>query len=187
MGFAMERQGGTVLGLILIAVGVVFLIGQFANIDVGHYGWPFLVIIPGVVLLIAGIDGGPLRAQGSLPLRPTAGLVIPGMIVTTTGLVLLYQNATDHWESWAYAWALVGPAASGVGVALMGVLRGSDTQIRRGLNTAGVGLALFVGFAAVGTSGRSRRSAFLWSWSLWACSCSSDGCARQRPRLSPPR
>ena len=148
MVLAMERQGGTVLGLILIAVGVVFLIGQFANIDVGHYGWPFLVIIPGVVLLIAGIDGGPLRAQGSLPLRPTAGLVIPGMIVTTTGLVLLYQNATDHWESWAYAWALVGPAASGVGVALMGVLRGSDTQIRRGLNTAGVGLALFVGFAA---------------------------------------
>lgn len=135
----MERQGGFALGLILIAVGVVFLIAQIANIDVGHYGWPLFVIVPGVVLLVAGIAG----AGGA-----GAGLVIPGMIVTAVGLVLLYQNATDHWESWAYAWALVGPTASGLGVALIGLLRGSERQMHAGLNTAGIGFALFLGFAA---------------------------------------
>ncbi|TMD61100.1 MAG: hypothetical protein E6I87_04445 [Chloroflexi bacterium] len=135
----MERQGGTVVGLILIAAGVIFLIGQLANFDVGRYGWPLFVIVPGVLLLVAGIAAG----RG-----PSAALVIPGTIVTTVGLVLLYQNATDDWESWAYAWALVGPTASGVGVALMGALQGSPTQIRRGLNTAGVGFAMFLGFAA---------------------------------------
>lgn len=136
---AVERQGSTVLGLILIASGVVFLLAQFANIDLGRYGWPLIVVVPGVVLLVAGLASGG---------GPTASLVIPGTIVTTVGFVLLYQNTTDHWESWAYAWALVGPTASGVGVALLGWLRKSDQQVRAGLRTAGVGFVMFLGFAA---------------------------------------
>src|SRR5438105_2364876 len=135
----MERQGGIVLGLILIAAGAVFLFAEVANIDLSHYGWPLLVIVPGLGLIAAGIA----NSRG-----PGVGLVVPGAIVTTAGLVLLYQNATDHWQSWAYAWALVGPTASGLGVALMGLLRGDGQQLRGGLNAAGAGLVLFLGFAA---------------------------------------
>jgi hypothetical protein len=134
-----QRQGGTALGLILIAAGALFLIAQVANIDIFHYGWPVFVIAPGLLLLAIGVAS----AGG-----PNTGLVIPGTIVTTIGLVLLYANSTNHWESWAYAWALVGPTASGLGVAIMGWLRKNEAQARSGLNTAGVGLATFVAFAA---------------------------------------
>ena len=51
-------------------------------------------------------------------------MVVGGTVATTVGLVLLYQNNTGHWESWAYAWALVGPAASGLGLALWGAAHG---------------------------------------------------------------
>ena len=39
------------------------------------------------------------------------GLAIAGSIVTVSGLILLIQDATAHYESWAYAWALVFPGA----------------------------------------------------------------------------
>ena len=53
------------------------------------------------------------------------GMVIGGTVVTTVGLVLLYQDQTGRWESWAYAWALVGPAASGLGLVLWGLRSGN--------------------------------------------------------------
>ena len=135
----MRRGGSSALGVILIVVGLLFLLGQALRIDVGRLGWPFFVIVPGVVLLAYGV----LEAR-----RPTGGLVIPGMIVTTVGLLLLYQNASDHWESWAYAWALVAPTSVGVGIALLGALNGNARQVRGGLWTAGTGLVLFLAFAA---------------------------------------
>ncbi len=69
-----------------------------------------IVIGIGVVILVLGLFVN--REQG---------MVIGGTVVTTVGLVLLYQNTTGRWESWAYAWALVGPAASGLGMALWGI------------------------------------------------------------------
>ncbi len=75
------------------------------------------------------------------------GMVIGGTIVTTVGLVLFYQDQTGRWESWAYAWALVGPAASGLGLALWGVRSGSVSDLRNGTWGLLGGLALFaVGF-----------------------------------------
>ena len=71
------------------------------------------------------------------------GLVVGGTVVTTVGLVLLYQNQTDRWESWAYAWALVGPAASGLGMLLWGLRNGSVREIRNGTWGLLGGLALF--------------------------------------------
>jgi peptidoglycan/LPS O-acetylase OafA/YrhL len=63
------------------------------------------------------------------------------------GLVLLYQNATNHWESWAYAWALVGPAASGLGLALWGIRSERGEDVRRGTWGFLGGLGLFaIGF-----------------------------------------
>ena len=50
------------------------------------------------------------------------GFAIAGSIVTTVGSVLLYQQTTGHWESWAYAWALVGPGAAGLGMLVYGLL-----------------------------------------------------------------
>ena len=87
------------------------------------------------------------------------GMVIGGTVATTVGLVLFYQNSTGHWESWAYAWALVGPAASGLGLLLWGARTGDPTEIRNGTWALLGGLGLFaVGFlffeGVIGISGR---------------------------------
>jgi hypothetical protein len=72
------------------------------------------------------------------------GMVVGGTVATTVGLVLLYQNSTGHWASWAYAWALVGPAASGLGMLLWGVRTASFTAIRNGTWGLLGGLGLFL-------------------------------------------
>jgi predicted small integral membrane protein len=75
------------------------------------------------------------------------------------GLVLLYQNATDHWESWAYAWALVGPGGSGIGMLLYGTRSGDRKMARDGfwailtaIGIFAVGLVFFEGI--IGISGK---------------------------------
>ncbi|MDP9468604.1 MAG: hypothetical protein M3P32_07700 [Chloroflexota bacterium] len=149
--------GAAWLGGILIVLGLVFFASQQLNIDIGEATWPFYVIAPGVAMLAFGLT----QARGS-------GLTIGGSIVTMVGLVLLYQNATDHWESWAYAWALVGPGGTGVGRLLYGT-RSRDAKMARdgfwGIVTAiGIfagGLVFFEG--VIGISGRPLP---LPEWSL---------------------
>jgi hypothetical protein len=127
------RRQSTVLGGLLILIGAILLAGQFVRIDVGHYGWPFFVIAPGVVILFLA-----LTARGIV----SEGLAILGSIITVSGLILLYQNATDHFESWAYAWALVFPGAIGVGMILFGLTAGRPGNVRAGTRLAGIGLVV---------------------------------------------
>ena len=67
-----------------------------------------------------------------------------GSIVTMVGLVLLYQNATGNYESWAYAWALVGPGGSGLGMLLYGTRSGNRKMARDGFLQILVAIGLFV-------------------------------------------
>ena len=73
-------------------------------------------------------------------------MIIGGSVVSTVALVLLYQNTTGQWATWAYAWALVGPVASGVGSMIGGWRIDNQTMVRAGARTAGIGLILFVVF-----------------------------------------
>jgi hypothetical protein len=125
-------SGTAVVGGILIVLGLLFLAGQQLDIDIARFGWPFYVIAPGVALLVFG-----------LTMRHGSGMTIAGGIVTMVGLILLYQNATDHWESWAYAWALVAPGASGAGMLLSGTRGGDAKMARDGFWQILVGLGLF--------------------------------------------
>ncbi len=140
--------GTTWLGGILIALGLIFFVSQQINIDLSEATWPLYVIAPGVAALAFGLT----QARGS-------GLTTFGSIVTLVGLVLLYQNATDHWESWAYAWALVGPGGSGLGMLLYGT-RSRDAKMARDgfwqiLSAVGIFVVAFVFFEGViGISGR---------------------------------
>jgi hypothetical protein len=43
------------------------------------------------------------------------------------GLVLLVQDATDRFDTWAYAWTLVVLVGAGIGRWLVGVVRGRVT------------------------------------------------------------
>jgi hypothetical protein len=133
------RRQSAVLGGLLVLIGAILLAGQFVRIDIGHYGWPFFIIAPGVVILFLA-----LTARGAV----SEGLAILGSIITLSGLILLYQNATDHFESWAYAWALVVPGAIGVGMILYGLTAGRPGNVRAGTRLAGIGLVLFLVGAA---------------------------------------
>lgn len=128
------RQFSAIGGL-LVLIGVILLLAQFVPIDLGHYGWPFLIIVPGVALLVLALV---------MPGFVSEGLAIAGSVISITGLILLYQNSTDHFESWAYAWALVFPAAVGIGMMLYGVFHDRPGNVRIGSRLLGIGVVLFL-------------------------------------------
>ena len=132
-----SRRGTTVVGLLLVLLGVYFLASEQLKIDEGPNAWPLFVIAPGVVLLAIGM---------AVPHEGGLGAAIPGGILTAVGLVLVSQAATDTYASWAYAWALVAPGSVGVTLALYGLLHRRWDLLDSGLKTAAVGLGLFVGF-----------------------------------------
>ncbi len=134
-----NRGSNQVIGMVLIVLGALFLLGQVVDFGdiIGNWGWPFFIILPGLLMLIWSIIGG----------KSVSGLAIPGSIVTTVGLILFFQNATDRYESWAYAWGLI-TAAAGFGRYLQSSLNGDAAGRAQGLQAARVGLILFVGFGA---------------------------------------
>lgn len=128
------RQPST-LGLLLVLAGVALLLAQFVHLDLGQYGWPLFVIVPGVALLIIAVSSRGFAGEG---------LAILGSILTVTGLILLFQNATDHFESWAYAWALVFPGAVGIGMIIYGTYAGRSGNVRAGGRLLSISLVLFL-------------------------------------------
>jgi hypothetical protein len=149
------RGWETALGGLLLLLGIVVLLGQAVDLEVGGVGWPFFVIVPGLGLLGLG-----LAAAG----RVGEALATVGGVVTMAGLVLLVQNATDAFETWAYAWTLVVLVGPGIGRWLVGVVRGrGDLAASGGWLIAG-GLVAFLVFAVffevvVGIDGRGLGGA----------------------------
>jgi LiaI-LiaF-like transmembrane region len=131
------NRGGMIAGVILILLGVLFLAERLFDFDLGRYGWPLFVILPGVLLFLASLAAPP---------REGVGLAIAGAVTTVVGLILAVQNATDLWATWAYVWPLVAPGGSGVGMALYGLLRGQPDFVSTGARQVGAGLGLFVAF-----------------------------------------
>jgi hypothetical protein len=135
---AVERRATFVIGLLLVAAGVAFLVFRQAGIDLADAGWPLFIIVPGLVLF------GVSFAVGG---RPGTGFAVGGAIITVTGAVLAFQNATGLWATWAYVWPLVAPGGAGLGLLVYGTLtRQRDIAVSGG-GTLLVGLALFLGFA----------------------------------------
>ena len=59
-------------------------------------------------------------------------------------MILLYQNTADHFESWAYTWALVFPTSTGLGQMIYGSLKGMKEMVVTGRRSALVGVVLFI-------------------------------------------
>jgi hypothetical protein len=132
------RDGRLVLGAVLVVVGIVALGLQLSGVDIdrvlGGSGWTLFVIVPGLALLAAGL----VFPQAGL------GLSIAGSIVTITGLLLLYQDRYEHYESWAYAWALVAPGGVGIGFVVHGLRTGARDVIATGARIIVVAVAITV-------------------------------------------
>jgi hypothetical protein len=128
----------TALGGLLVLLGIAVGLGQALELDVGEVGWPFFVIVPGLGLLGLGL---------ATPRRLGEVLATVGGVVTMVGLVLLVQNATDRFETWAYAWALVFLVGAGFGRWLVGTVRGRRELAASGGWLIGAGLVAFLAFA----------------------------------------
>jgi FtsH-binding integral membrane protein len=130
---------GTLAGAILILLGVAFLMARFIisifDFNVGHYAWPFFIIVPGVLMFIIAFM---LERQAGVTLAMFGGMV------AMTGSILMIQNIFDLYASWAYAWALVTPTSMGLAKLVYGTLRGLGNEVKTGLAMTGVGAVIFV-------------------------------------------
>jgi hypothetical protein len=116
-----RHRSSLVGGLVLIVLGVLFLAFQLSPSLRERFrpelSWPLIVVGVGLLLLVIGLATG------------APGMALPACIVGGIGGLLYWQNATDNWDSWAYAWALI-PGFVGVGTILSGLL---GNQPRRSL------------------------------------------------------
>jgi len=132
------RADLTVIGGAIVVCGFIALVLTFADVDLtqwlGGSGWTMLIIVPGLLLLAAG-----LMTKGSRAL----GLTIAGSVVTTIGSMLLAMDQLGHYEAWAYAWALI-PAAVGLGLVLHGLRSHDRPFVRMGVRLAAIALGMFV-------------------------------------------
>jgi hypothetical protein len=135
-----QRRSGIAAGVLLVLFGVALLALQLVPglrvwLDIS-FGWPSIIIGIGAVMLFAGL----------FTWQP--GLVNGGCIVAGIGGILYWQNATNTWASWAYAWTLI-PAFAGVGMILAGVMQGDFLRsLRMGLWQILTSAVLFLIFAA---------------------------------------
>jgi hypothetical protein len=144
-------------GIALILIGVAFLAVQFYPglfdwLDPDN-NWPVIIIGVGVLLLIIGLLSG------------APAMAIPACIVGGIGGLLYWQNATNYWESWAFAWTLI-PGFVGVGIILAGLLSGQPRKaLREGGRTIIVSAVLFtiLGFLFGRLFGREIFQGIVWA------------------------
>lgn len=146
---AAPPRGGssTALGLVLVVVGIFALLVVLTGVDLTQYGWPLFIIIPGLTLIVVGF------------LSVGAVATVPGGIVTMTGVVLAYCNATGDWPFWAYGWSLVTPGGVGLGIYLQALRDRDPHGLRTGRTLLFISLLIFlIGFvlfeSILGISGR---------------------------------
>jgi peptidoglycan/LPS O-acetylase OafA/YrhL len=130
--------GALIGGAILIGVGLLSLVSRiYADIDWGRL-WPFAIIVFGALFFIAMFAGG----------KSGAAFAIPGTIITGIGLVVLFQNITDHWTTMSYLWTLI-IIFVGLGIYIMGWYGEDANQRRSGAKVMKVGIILFIVFGTI--------------------------------------
>jgi len=124
----------SVIGVVLIIAGILVFIGQSFDLNLGRFAWPLFIIVPGLLMLAVSLysDFG------------NKVLTVLGTTTAATGLLLAYQNTFNHFESWAYAWALVTPFATGLGLSFEGRKNEGPALISIGRKMMGTGGAIFV-------------------------------------------
>lgn len=115
----MQKQGSILLGMLFIVAGLFFLAAQLfpalaAWLNFGSL-WPGIVLGVGLLFLLNAFVSDPSTA-------------VPGVIVTTVGSILFYQNWTGNWGFWQL-WLLM-PGAVGGGILLYSLLAGKLRETR---------------------------------------------------------
>ncbi len=127
-----------VVGAALIVIGIAFWLNQYYGLRLARFSWPFFVIVPGILAFVFAL---------SLEEKAGKWLAHVGSVITMAGFLLLYQNTFKHFESWAYAWALVLPTSIGIGQLIYGSLKNLESVVANGKRYIKYGITIFaVGF-----------------------------------------
>jgi hypothetical protein len=151
MQMSTKRNNASIVGgSILILFGLLALFGQlFRGFDFWGRLWPFIIIGFGALFFVGMFLGG----------KSVAGLAIPGSIITVIGLMMLVQSLTGYWESWSYSWTVI-LISVGLGIFIMGLWTGSESERRSGLRIMEIGAILLIVFGSffelIFSAGRGR-------------------------------
>ena len=133
------RERGIVAGMVLVVAGGVVLAARQAGFELGNVvddgGWP--------TVHHRARPRAARRLHSCRSRLMASGSPVAGSVVTAVGLILLYQETTENWESWAYAWALI-PTAAGIGITGYGLLTGHRDIARTGIRLAAAAGVLFL-------------------------------------------
>lgn len=83
----MNKTSNILWGIFLIAIGVLFLVGKFYDLrffDISML-WPLLILVPGLLFELSFFIS-----------KKDPGLLVPGGILTTIGIVFLVNNIAGH-------------------------------------------------------------------------------------------
>lgn len=127
-----QQSNNRASGWLLVGLGMLFVLTQVFGFTMATL-WPLFVVLPGIPFLYAAHQN-----------KENSGLIFPGVIITGTGLLLLYQSLFDHWESWAYAWILY-PVFVGIAMQYNGKAEGNDSEVRAGRGMVTYGLMALAG------------------------------------------
>ena len=133
-----SNRSSLVIGLLLVAAGLIFLAEQVFHINIAGFTWPLIIVAFGAAFFVGMLLGG----------KTLGGLAVPGSIITGVGLILLVQNTLNLWESWSYAWALV-ICFVGIGLLIYGSYSGLPSVKASGWRTLRVGTILFLIFGGI--------------------------------------
>jgi len=94
-----------ITGVALITIGIVFLLPNFTELSLQQL-WPVLMLGPGILFFVSFFAD-----------RKSYGLLMPGSILTTYGLLFLYCTVFGwYWMEGLWPFFLFGP---GIGFCLM--------------------------------------------------------------------
>ena len=144
-----HKKQSFIWGFLLVLVGGLLLADQLLPAWSFNFEWPWIIIGVGLVFLLFAV------------LMRTGGLAIPGSIISGIGGILYYQNLTNNWETWQFAWALI-PGFVGIGIALATII--SPKEFRDGwqssLTMLVISAVLFMIFG--GSSFFNWDTQFVW-------------------------
>ncbi len=130
-----SNRSALFLGGGLVLMGVVLLLGKILSIPFGDYLWPFIFIIPGILVFLSALSSDSSSGEG---------LTILGAILTALGLIFLAQQVTGLWASWAYVWSLVAPTSIGFAQMVYGTKKDRIPIIQSGKKLINLGMLMFV-------------------------------------------
>lgn len=130
-------EGRGVLATTLIGLGIILLVLRYFGGLAGAV-WPFFVILPGVALI----------AVGTSTAWHSRYVAAAGAVATGTGIILAAQNATDYYQSWAYAWALL-PGFAGAAMWMVGLREDDQAAREQGRSLVQWSAVVFVVLAAL--------------------------------------